>query len=93
MFDGDERSSDSISGAMSPKQSINTYDPAWVILSFLLSFLWFRINQTPVFPLGFVGGLSIAYMIHRIDSSLGKPSFLSPTILLSFLGCVIGVFL
>lgn len=76
-----------------PLQKINTYDFAWVLLSFLISMLWFRINQTPVFPIGFIGGLAIAYMIYKIDSELGKESYLNPSILLSIFGCAIGVFL
>lgn len=43
-----------------PAYVVNSHAVGFLILSFLLSFLWFRINRVGVFPLGFVGALVVA---------------------------------
>jgi len=69
---------------------INTHSLGWTILSFLISFLWFKINNVPVFPLGFVGGLVVAYWSSDIDRALGKQSLMGTSVMLSILGMFIG---
>ena len=43
-----------------PACVVSSHAVGFLILSFLLSFLWFRINRVGVFPLGFVGALVVA---------------------------------
>jgi len=52
-------------------------------MSFLISFLWFKINNVPIFPLGFIGALIIAYWSADIDKTLGKETLLKHSIILS----------
>ncbi|MDG6905148.1 MAG: hypothetical protein JRN20_05105 [Nitrososphaerota archaeon] len=70
---------------------VNTYDYVWIILALLISLLWFRINSTPVFPPGLVGGLAISYMVPNIDVSLGKQFYLKLSIVLCVIACIIGI--
>lgn len=69
---------------------INTHSYGWVIMSFLISLLWFKINNMPIFPLGFIGGLVITYWSYDIDRSLGKEPFTIYSILLSIIAMIIG---
>jgi hypothetical protein len=73
------------------QSKIQTFDYAWIIISFLISLLWFRYNSVPVFPLGLVGGVVISFMIHRIDRALGKSSYLKLSIPLSIIACFLGL--
>ncbi len=70
---------------------VNTHTYGWTILSFLVSLLWFKINNNPVFPLGFLGGLFIAFWFHDIDRALGKPSLLQLSVVLAIIGMVLGL--
>lgn len=58
-------------------------------MSFLVSFLWFNMNNTHVFPLGFVGGLVITFWSSDIDKAVGK----EPLTWLSLEMSVFGMFL
>lgn len=71
-------------------KTINTHSLGWTILSFLISFLWFKVNNVPVFPLGFIGGLVVAYWSSDIDRALGKESLMSISVILSVLGMFMG---
>ena len=75
------------------QSQINTHSLGWLTLSFLVSFLWFKIGNHPVFPLGFVGGLAIGFWSSEIDRALAKPSFLGHSITLSIVGMVLGLFI
>jgi hypothetical protein len=70
---------------------INTHSYGWMMLSFLVSFLWFRVNGAPVFPLGFLGGLIIAFWSSDIDRALGKKPLLNLSVVLSFVGMIVGL--
>lgn len=69
---------------------INTHSSGWMIMSFLISFLWFRINNNPIFPLGFIGALLIALWSADIDKTLGKEPLLNYSLILSSIGMIIG---
>jgi hypothetical protein len=73
-----------------PAPNINTHTYAWIIMAFLVSFLWFKINSMPLFPLGFIGGLAITGFSWHIDRQVGKQSLAPIGIFLSFVGMVIG---
>jgi hypothetical protein len=62
-----------------------------MIMAFLVSFLWFKINNNPVFPLGFIGALIIAFWSADIDKALGKEPLLNYSIILAIIGMVIGL--
>jgi uncharacterized membrane protein len=70
---------------------INTHSYGWAILSFLLSFLWFKINNNPLFPLGFIGALVITYWSYDIDKSLGKQTVAIVAFALSVIGMILGL--
>jgi hypothetical protein len=74
-----------------PTPRINTHTYGWIIMAFLVSFLWFKINNMPLFPLGFVGGLIITGFSWHIDKQVGKQSMAPLGLVLSFLGMIIGV--
>jgi hypothetical protein len=59
-------------------------------MSFLVSFLWFKINNVPIFPLGFVGGLIIAFWSSDIDKTLGKKPLTSLSVAMSVSGMLLG---
>ena len=59
-------------------------------MAFLVSFLWFKINNRPLFPLGFVGGLVITAWSWHIDRQVGKQSLAPVGIALSFVGMILG---
>jgi hypothetical protein len=73
-----------------PSGEVNTHSGGWVIMSFLVSFLWFRIGNAPLFPLGFVGGLVIAFWSSDIDKSLGKQPLTWLAVVLSVIGMFLG---
>lgn len=54
---------------------INTHSVGWMIMSFLVSLLWLKVNNTPLFPLGFIGGLVIAFWSADVDRAFGKNRF------------------
>jgi predicted nucleic acid-binding Zn ribbon protein len=70
---------------------VNTHSYGWLIMSFLVSFLWFRINGASVFPLGFIGGLLITFWSSDIDKSLGKKPLTGLSVLLSLTGMILGL--
>jgi len=76
-----------------PTYAANTHTVGFLILCFLLSFLWFRINGVGVFPLGFVGGLVVAWWSQDIDRAFGKPSQFTLAVVLGLVGMFIGFFL
>jgi hypothetical protein len=76
-----------------PFQNVNTHSLGWAVMSFLVSFLWFKINNVPLFPLGFFGGLIIAFWSYDTDKALRKESYLWLSIPLSAFGMVIGLFM
>ena len=76
--------------AFVPARRINTHTFGWIIMAFLVSFLWFKIGITPIFPLGFVGGLVITAFSWDIDKQVGKSSMAPVGLALSFIGMVIG---
>lgn len=59
-------------------------------MAFLLSFLWFKINNAPLFPLGFIGGLVITVFSWHIDKQVGKQSIALIGVALSFVGMILG---
>jgi hypothetical protein len=73
-----------------PAPRINTHTFGWIIIAFLLSLLWFKINNMPVFPLGFVGGLVITGFSWHIDKQVGNQSLAPIGLVLSFVGMIIG---
>jgi hypothetical protein len=73
-----------------PERRINTHTYGWIIMAFLVSFLWFKINNMPLFPLGFVGGLVITGFSWHIDKQVGKQSMAPVGLVLSFVGMIIG---
>lgn len=76
-----------------PAYAANTHTIGFLVLSFLLSFLWFRVNGVGVFPLGFVGALLVAWWSQDIDRHFGKPSQFAVALILGLLGMFIGFFL
>jgi hypothetical protein len=70
---------------------INTHSYGWAILAFLVSFLWFKVDNAPVFPLGFIGGLIISRWSWDIDHAAGKQSIIRSAIALSVLGMILGL--
>jgi hypothetical protein len=74
-------------------RQVNTHSLGWMVLSFLVSFLWFKINSNPVFPLGFMGGLVITFWSSDIDKALGKETYTWPSVALSVLSMLIGLFI
>ena len=70
---------------------INTHSYGWIIMAFLVSFLWFKINGAPIFPLGFIGGLVISYWSMDIDRAVGKPSYMAASVVFSFVGMFLGL--
>jgi len=73
-----------------PSREVNTHSYGWLMMSFLVSFLWFRINNVPVFPLGFAAALAITFWSSDIDKSLGKKPLTWLAILLSLISMVLG---
>jgi hypothetical protein len=73
-----------------PLQQINTHSYGWALLAFLVSFLWFKINNVPIFPLGFVGGLIITFWSSDIDQTLGKKPLTWLSVALAILGMSLG---
>ena len=73
-----------------PLSNINTHSYGWMVLSFVLSLLWLKINNVHVFPLGFVGGLIVAFWSFDIDRSLGKKTHMGYSIVVSIVGMIIG---
>jgi prepilin signal peptidase PulO-like enzyme (type II secretory pathway) len=71
----------------------NTHSAGFVVIAVLLSLLWFKVNNVPVFPLGLVGGILLAYWSHDVDTRLGKQSLLAPAVVLCLVATVIGLFL
>ena len=59
-------------------------------MAFLVSFLWFKIGNTPLFPLGFIGSLVITAFSWHIDKQVGKPSIAPVGLAFSFIGMIIG---
>jgi hypothetical protein len=59
-------------------------------MSFLVSFLWFKINNSPVFPLGFVGGLVITFWSSDLDKALGKEPLTWLSVVMSVFGTFLG---
>jgi cellobiose-specific phosphotransferase system component IIC len=73
-----------------PLQQVNTHSYGWVLMSFLVSFLWFKINNTPTFPIGFVGGLVITFWSSDIDKALGKEPLTWLSVVISLFGMFLG---
>jgi hypothetical protein len=71
----------------------NTHSIGFSIIAVLLALLWFKLNNVPVFPLGLVGGILLAYWSHDIDTRLGKQSLLAATLVLCVVTTFIGFFL
>jgi len=71
-------------------QQVNTHSYGWVVMSFLVSFLWFKINVSPIFPLGFFGSLIIAFWSSDIDKALGKEPLTWLSVVLSVFGMFLG---
>lgn len=69
---------------------INTHTYGWIIMAFLVSFVWFKIGNTPLFPLGFIGSLVITAFSWHIDKQVGKQSIAPIGLVLSFVGMFIG---
>jgi len=61
-----------------------------VLVSFLVSFLWFKINNNPIFPLGFVGGLVITFWSSDIDKAVGKKPLTWLSVAISIFGMFLG---
>jgi hypothetical protein len=59
-------------------------------MAFLVSFLWFKIGNTPLFPLGFIGSLVITAFSWHIDKQVGKQSIAPIGLAFSFIGMIIG---
>ena len=78
--------------AFVPARRINTHTFGWIILAFLVSFSWFKIGITPIFPLGFfVWRLGYNCFLHGIlTSRFGEWSMAPVGLALSFVGMVIG---
>jgi hypothetical protein len=76
--------------AAAPTQKINTHTLGWTLMAFLVSLLWFKINNAPVFPLGFIGGLVIILFSSHIDKQVGKQSLAPVGFALSFVGMILG---
>jgi hypothetical protein len=73
-----------------PLQQVNTHSIGWVLMSFLVSFLWFNINNHPIFPLGFIGGLVITFWSSDIDKALGKEPLTWLSVAISIIGMFLG---
>jgi hypothetical protein len=70
----------------------NTHTAGFIIVAFLISLLWFRLNGMPLFPVGLAGSLAVAWWSQDIDRHFGKPSQLPVAVILSLLGAAIGFF-
>lgn len=72
---------------------MDSHSAGFAVVAVLISLLWFRINGTPIFPLGLLGGLALAYWSHDIDTRLGKSSLFLVTALLCGLATFVGLIL
>jgi hypothetical protein len=79
-----------VSAATLPHQKVNTHTNIWIIMAFLVSLLWFKVNGSFVFPIGFVGGLVIAGSSWDIDKQVGKQSLAYMGFIFSFIGMILG---
>jgi cellobiose-specific phosphotransferase system component IIC len=73
-----------------PLQQVNTHSYGWALMSFLVSLLWFKISNVPIFPLGFVGGLIITFWSSDIDKALGKKPLAWLSVAMSVFGMFLG---
>jgi hypothetical protein len=73
-----------------PLWHANTHSYGWVLMSFLVSFLWFKMSDTPVFPVGFVGGLVITFWSSDIDKAVGKEPLTWLSVAISMFGMILG---
>ncbi len=71
-------------------KNINTHSIGFMILSFFLSLLWFRINNVPVFPIGAIAAVIVASWVRDIELSLGRKPLFTETIILVAVGTLLG---
>ena len=69
---------------------VSTHSIGFAVIAVLVSFLWFRVNNVPILPVGLVGGSLLSYWSHDIDLHLGRQSLLVPTIVLCLVATAIG---
>ena len=94
MSQGEESSLPSTSKpTASIKEELNTHSTGFFTIAFLLSFLWFKFNSTPIFPLGLVGGVIIIVWISDIDLELGKHTDNRGPFVLCILATILGFFI
>src|SRR5207245_6605713 len=58
--------------AQGPWPAFDTHAAGFSVVAVLISLLWFRINGVSIFPLGFVGGLVLAYWSHDINTKFWR---------------------
>ena len=76
--------------AQGPWPAFDTHAAGFSVVAVLISLLWFRINGVPIFPLGFVGGLVLAYWSHDINTKVGRESLFVVTAILCVLATIVG---
>ena len=75
------------------KEEVNTHSTGFFTIAFLLSFLWFRVNLTPILPLGLIGGVLIIVWISDIDLALGKHTDNRGFFVLCIIATILGFFI
>ena len=79
--------------AQGPWPAFDTHGAGFSVVAVLISLLWFRINGVPIFPLGLVGGLVLAYWSHDINTKVGRESLFVVTAILCVLATIVGLLL
>ena len=80
-------------GEKSCCSNVNTHPLGFTILVFILAMLWLRVNGRPVFPLGFILALTVAYWHADIERGIyGRSRFLE-MVITAVVGMIIGMML
>ncbi|MEB3780562.1 MAG: hypothetical protein GSR85_10110 [Desulfurococcales archaeon] len=68
----------------------NTHPLGFMILSFILSLFWLKINNIPVIPLGFILAILVAFWHRDIERTIYNRDYLPEMTGISILGAFIG---
>jgi hypothetical protein len=68
----------------------DTHPLGFTFLTFLLSLLWLRIQGQPVFPLGFLIAVTVAFWHKSIEEAIYGRNHLTAMVLVSIFGAILG---
>ena len=71
----------------------DTYPLGFTFLTFYLSLFWLRIQGQPVFPLGFLVAVTVAFWHKSIEEAIYGWNHLTPMVLVSIFGAILGFLL